>query len=96
MPQTVAPAKCRVRLPRSRDETSQLLTRAAAVAVLTRRIALMTEHLQAHPHDRHSRLGLMGMLANRRKLLQYLRRTDGDVYAKTLSALGLKDVVQKA
>jgi len=63
-----------------------------AVAVLTRRVALMTEHLQAHPHDRHSRLGLMGMLANRRKLLQYLRRTDGDAYAKTIAALGLKDV----
>lgn len=61
------------------------------VASLTRRIAYMTEHLQAHPKDNHSRLGLMGMLANRKKLLQYLRRTDGDRYGLTISRLGLKD-----
>ena len=62
-----------------------------AVSVLTRRISYMTEHLQAHPKDKHSRLGLMGMLANRKKLLQYLRRTDGDRYASVIATLGLKD-----
>ena len=62
------------------------------MAVLTKRIAYMTEHLQAHRKDKHSRLGLMGMLATRKKLLQYLRRTDGDRYAKVLKDHGLKDV----
>jgi small subunit ribosomal protein S15 len=51
----------------------------------------MTEHLQAHRKDNHSRLGLMGMLANRKKLLQYLRRTDGDRYGVIITKLGLKD-----
>jgi small subunit ribosomal protein S15 len=52
----------------------------------------MTEHLRAHPKDKHSRLGLMGMLSHRKKLLQYLRRTDGDRYQKLISGLGLKDI----
>ena len=64
---------------------------AASVAILTQRIAYMTEHLRAHPKDKHSRLGLMGMLSHRKKLLQYLRRSDGDRYAKLLSDMGLKD-----
>ncbi len=52
----------------------------------------MTTHLQAHPKDHHSRLGLMAMLATRRKLLQFLRRTDADRYGALLQRLGLKDV----
>ena len=69
------------------------LTRAlaATVSILTQRIVYMTEHLRAHPKDKHSRLGLMGMLSHRKKLLQYLRRTDGDRYAKLLSDMGMKD-----
>ena len=67
------------------------LVLAATVAILTQRIVYMTEHLRAHPKDKHSRLGLMGMLSHRKKLLQYLRRSDGDRYAKLLSDMGLKD-----
>lgn len=62
-----------------------------AVSILTQRILYMTEHLKGHPKDKHSRLGLMGMLSHRKKLLQYLRRKDGDRYANVLSVLGLKD-----
>lgn len=54
----------------------------------------MTEHLKLHPKDHHSRLGLMGMLASRRRLLQYLRRKDGDSYGALIARLGLRD--QKA
>ncbi len=79
--------RARVQLAPDAPPTS----RPSAVAVLTRRIAYMTEHLQVHPKDKHSRLGLMGMLATRRKLLQYLRRTDGDRYANVIATLGLKD-----
>ena len=61
------------------------------MSILTQRILYMTEHLRAHPKDKHSRLGLMGMLSHRKKLLRYLRRTDGDRYAKLLRDLGLKD-----
>lgn len=61
-------------------------------SVLTRRISFMTTHLQAHKKDHHSRLGLMAMLATRRKLLQFLRRTDADRYGALIQRLGLKDV----
>jgi small subunit ribosomal protein S15 len=71
------------------------LSMRATVSILTKRIAYMTEHLQAHPKDNHSRLGLMSMLANRKKLLRYLRRTDGDRYGFILTKLGLKDQVEK-
>ena len=70
------------------------LTPRRAASVLTKRIAFMTEHLKLHPKDHHSRLGLMGMLASRRRLLQYLRRKDGDTYGALIARLGLRD--QKA
>ncbi|CAL5222270.1 g4609 [Coccomyxa viridis] len=65
------------------------------VAILTVRILAMAEHMKVHRKDFSSRLGLEGMLAQRRKLLQYLRRADFDAYAKMLSALGLKDRYMK-
>jgi len=61
------------------------------IANLTQRIKFMTEHLRAHTKDAHSRHGLMAMLERRKKLLKYLRRTDGDKYADTILRLGLKD-----
>jgi small subunit ribosomal protein S15 len=53
----------------------------------------MTHHLKSHPKDHHSRLGLMGMLAARKRLLKYLRRTDPDSYGALLARLSLKDTV---
>jgi len=61
------------------------------IASLTQRIKFMTEHLSIHKKDAHSRHGLMAMLERRKKLLKYLRRTDGDRYADTILRLGLKD-----
>lgn len=61
------------------------------IAALTMRIKHMTEHLRTHKKDTHSRHGLMAMLERRKKLLKYLRRTDGDKYADTILRLGLKD-----
>ncbi|CEG01355.1 S15/NS1, RNA-binding [Ostreococcus tauri] len=61
------------------------------IASLTMRIKHMTEHLREHNKDTHSRRGLMAMLERRKKLLKYLRRTDGDRYADTILRLGLKD-----
>jgi small subunit ribosomal protein S15 len=84
-----SPAPATLALPS--DAFVAACTPASAVSILTRRIAYMTEHLQAHRKDNHSRLGLMGMLANRKKLLKYLRRTDGDRYGLIITKLGLKD-----
>lgn len=61
------------------------------VALLTAKIASLAEHLAQHKKDHNSRRGLRAMLAKRRSLLQYLRRTEFDAYASLISRLGLKD-----
>jgi len=61
------------------------------VALLTVKIATLAEHLGVHKKDHNSRRGLRAMLARRRCLLQYLRRTSFDTYANLISRLGLKD-----
>ncbi|BDA50215.1 probable 30S ribosomal protein S15 [Coccomyxa sp. Obi] len=65
------------------------------VAILTEKIYAMAEHMKIHRKDFSSRNGLRGMLAQRRKLLQYLRRSNFDAYSKMLSSLGLKDTYAK-
>ena len=50
------------------------------VALLTARISELTEHFKAHVKDHHSRRGLLKMVSQRRKLLDYLKRTDADKY----------------
>ena len=61
------------------------------VALLTEKIKLLAEHLSEHRKDHSSRRGLQAMLARRRSLLQYLRRTQFDTYAALIGRLGLKD-----
>lgn len=61
------------------------------IALLTEKIKYMAQHMQVHRKDYHSRKGLEGMLAKRRKLLKYLRRTDWDSYCVLLPKLGLRD-----
>ncbi|GJP40930.1 hypothetical protein CLOM_g591 [Closterium sp. NIES-68] len=63
------------------------------IALLTSRIAYMAQHLQTHKKDLHSRRGLDGMLARRRKLLKYLRRKNWDSYCHVIAELGLRDRV---
>jgi small subunit ribosomal protein S15 len=60
------------------------------VAVLTRRIADLTEHLKTHLHDHHSRRGLLVMNGRRRRLLNYLRTTDIQRYRSLIERLGLR------
>jgi len=61
------------------------------VAALSHKIGMMTEHLQEHRKDNHSRRGLMAMLVRRQKLLKYMRRKEPDSYQMVLKSLGLKD-----
>ena len=61
------------------------------IAALTEKIRYMTEHLQTHHKDISSRRGLVAMLERRKKLLKYLRRTNGDSYGEVIYRLGLKD-----
>jgi small subunit ribosomal protein S15 len=60
------------------------------VAVLTRRIAHLTEHLREHKHDHHSRRGLLMLVGQRRRLLNYLQRKDVDRYRALIAELGLR------
>lgn len=60
------------------------------VAVLTRRIVDLIEHLKAHPHDHSTRRGLLMMVGKRRRHLNYLKRTDFDRYRQVITSLGLR------
>lgn len=60
------------------------------VAVLSRRISELTEHLKTHPKDHHSRRGLLRMVGRRKRLLDYLRREDIERYRALIAKLGLR------
>ncbi|HEV7866948.1 MAG TPA: 30S ribosomal protein S15 [Chthoniobacteraceae bacterium] len=59
-------------------------------ALLTHRINQLTEHLKSHAKDHSSRRGLLQMVARRRKLLDYLKRTANDRYKSVLEKLSLR------
>ncbi len=60
------------------------------VAVLTDRINYLTEHFKTHSKDHHSRRGLLKMVGQRRRLLEYLKRSDVEGYRKVIGELGLR------
>lgn len=60
------------------------------IAVLTKRIADLTEHLKVHKKDHHSRRGLLKMVGHRRNLLNYLQKTDIERYRAIVAKLGLR------
>ena len=60
------------------------------VALLTERINYLTGHFRTHAKDHHSRRGLLKMVGKRRRLLDYLRRTDVEGYRQLIQDLGLR------
>jgi small subunit ribosomal protein S15 len=60
------------------------------IALLTKRIDELTEHLKVHKKDHHSRRGLLKMVGKRRRLLEYMKRTDIDTYRALIERLGLR------
>ncbi|WP_114966171.1 30S ribosomal protein S15 [Alkalilacustris brevis] len=60
------------------------------VAILTKRITTLTEHFKTHKKDNHSRRGLLMMVAQRRKLLDYVRAKDEERYKSLISRLGIR------
>ncbi len=60
------------------------------VALLTAQINHLQGHFKAHKHDHHSRRGLLRMVSQRRKLLDYLKRKDNSRYADLIKKLGLR------
>lgn len=60
------------------------------VAILSKRITHLTEHLREHKHDYHSRRGLLKMVGKRRRLLKYLQKNDVERYRSLIARLGLR------
>ena len=85
----------------TKDEKTQIITEYARadgdtgsadvqIAVLTKRIADLTEHLKTHKHDHASRRGLLKMVGRRRRLLDYLMHEDIERYRALIAKLGLR------
>ena len=88
-------------MPLAREEKSAILERfrthetdtgspEVQVAILTRRIEQLVEHLKAHKHDHHSRRGLLMLIGQRRRHLAYLSRKDNRRYQALIAELGLR------
>ena len=60
------------------------------IALLTERVNSLTEHFKLHAKDHHSRRGLLKLVSQRRKLLDYLKRTDADQYRQLIGKLELR------
>jgi len=60
------------------------------VALLSERISYLTEHFKTHIKDHHSRRGLLKLVGQRRRLLDYLKRKDADGYAELIRRLGIR------
>ncbi len=60
------------------------------IALLSGRISHLTEHLQAHKHDHHSRRGLLQMVGQRRRHLDYLKKNDLERYRQVIDQLGIR------
>jgi small subunit ribosomal protein S15 len=88
-------------VPLASDQKQQIMTEYATVendtgspevqvAMLTKRIGDLTEHLRFHKHDHHSRRGLLLLVGQRRRLLKYLAKTDITRYRSLIERLGLR------
>ena len=75
------------KFPRAEGDTG---SPEVQVALLTARINHLTEHFKVHAKDHHSRRGLLRMVSRRRKLLDYLKRTDLNAYRKLIDTLSLR------
>jgi small subunit ribosomal protein S15 len=88
-------------VPLSKEEKTQIFERfqvhegdtgssEVQVALLTRRIDQLVEHLKAHKHDHHSRRGLLVLIGQRRRHLAYINKRDAKKYQSLIAELGLR------
>ncbi len=71
----------------SEDDTGSV---EVQVALLTERVKQLMEHLKVHSHDHHSRRALLKLIGHRRRLLNYLNKTDPERYYSLTARLGLR------
>ncbi len=88
-------------MPTSKEKTKEIIDRhklhetdtgspEVQISLLTERINHLTDHLKNHKKDHHTRRGLLKMVGRRRRLLDYLMRTDIDSYRQLIVELGLR------
>ena len=66
------------------------------VAILSKRVAELTEHLKLHPHDHHTRRGLLRLNGRRKRLLEYIAKSDIERYRALIAKLGIRDLIQRS
>jgi len=86
----IASAQKQVTIGTHRVHESDTGSSAVQVALLTERINGLSEHFKVHVKDHHSRRGLLKLVSQRRRLLNYLRRTEPDRYRALIEKLGLR------
>ena len=90
-------------MPLSKDKKSEIIgeykraetdtgSTEVQVALLTQRIRDLTEHLKVHTKDHHTRRGLLKLVGQRRRLLNYLKKSDIERYRAVISQLGIREV----
>jgi len=88
-------------LPTTKQQKTELITNFAThegdtgspevqIALLSNRITYLTEHFRSHAKDHHSRRGLFKLVGRRRRLLDYLKKTDLDRYRTIIDKLGIR------
>ena len=88
-------------MPNLKDQKSNIITEyrvhdsdtgspEVQIALLSNRITYLTEHFKSHAKDHHSRRGLLKMVGRRRRLLDYLKKTDLDRYRTVIEKLGIR------
>ena len=88
-------------MPTTKQQKTDLITNFAThdgdtgspevqIALLSNRITYLTEHFKSHAKDHHSRRGLLKLVGRRRRLLDYLKKTDLDRYRSIIDKLGIR------
>jgi len=88
-------------LPTTKEQKSSLINQyrvhdsdtgspEVQIALLSNRISYLTEHFKSHAKDHHSRRGLLKLVGRRRRLLDYLKKTDAERYRSIIDKLGIR------
>ena len=87
---SIEPAKTQEILQKYRRHDGDTGSPEVQIALLTERIVNLTEHFKTHKKDHHSRRGLLKLVSQRRRLLDYVRSQDVERYRKIISQLGIR------
>ncbi|MBP6217968.1 MAG: 30S ribosomal protein S15 [Oligoflexales bacterium] len=79
-----------VLLQKSRRHPQDTASPEVQITLLTHRLTYLNEHFKTHGKDHHSRRGLMKAVGQRRRLLNYLQRKDGNTYRSLIAELGIR------